>query len=85
MEIRAYCDVNDSYLRAIDFHFDDIGGYVGCRRKSRTQVRGDTMSPGECLIFNYDMSNVKFSNPGREKGFFFIISKKTMWHWGSIM
>jgi hypothetical protein len=69
--LTAYCDPDDVYLRAIRFHFDGIGGPIGCSAIAVSQVRGDTISPGQTVTYIYDMSHVQFANLTTWQGYYY--------------
>ncbi|MFX0034008.1 MAG: hypothetical protein ACFE9I_00030, partial [Candidatus Hermodarchaeota archaeon] len=72
MEIVAYCDPDDIYLRAVYFALDDIGDPIGVERIGAGQVRGDvTIRGGETKTWEFDMSNCQFAKPSPETGSYF--------------
>lgn len=70
MEIEAYLDSDDLYLRAVHFYFDDLGGPIGVKRIACDQTRGNTFTSGKIVSFEYDMGNVEFAKECPETGSF---------------
>ena len=56
LNLEAYND-DSTYLRAVWFSVDGVGGYLGTQRLSGSQVRGDgTIAPGDILSLRLPLS-----------------------------
>ncbi|MFX1379832.1 MAG: hypothetical protein ACFFA4_12150, partial [Promethearchaeota archaeon] len=72
MQITAYCDPDDPYLRAVYFALDDIGDPIGVERVAPGQVRGDvTIRGGQTKTWEFDMRYCQFAKPSPEIGSYF--------------
>jgi len=59
--IRAYND-DRSWLRAVSFHLDGVGGYIGTNRIAPSQVRGyGVINPGATKTWAYDLGKTQVS------------------------
>jgi len=71
MEIDAFLDPDDIYLRAVHFKLDNIGGPIGVERIGWGETRGAIFSAGETVHHEYDMSNCQFAKEWPETGSFY--------------
>ncbi|MHA1357647.1 MAG: NEW3 domain-containing protein [Candidatus Helarchaeota archaeon] len=62
LELTAHSDPDDRYIRSIHFYIDGRGGSIGTSAVGPGQVIGDTISPGQTVVRNYDLSHVKIAN-----------------------
>lgn len=70
LDLIAYCNPDDPYLRCVNCYFDSVGGPIGCHAIRQSQVRGDTFSAGQIIRKKYDLAKVEFANETTWKGSF---------------